>query len=42
MEEYIKATELTLNYTYFLQENNLYKQLDGCAMGASISSAVAQ
>lgn len=42
MTEIVGAIELTLNSTYFLQGNNLFKQIDGCAMGSSMSSAVAQ
>jgi hypothetical protein len=40
--EFLKATELTLNSTYFQHNNKLYKQIEGCAMGTSISSVVAQ
>lgn len=38
----LKAIELTLNFTYFLYEDNNYKQVEGCTMGASISSVIAQ
>lgn len=42
LDEFIYATELTLKSTYFLYENVLFKQIEGCAMGSSISSVVAQ
>lgn len=42
MNEFIEATELTLNSTYFMYKDQIYKQIEGCAMGASISSVAAQ
>ena len=41
-DEFLKAVELTLNSTYFQYENKFFKQIEGCAMGASISSVIAQ
>jgi hypothetical protein len=40
--EFLEATELTLNTTYFLYKEKIYKQINSCAMGASISSVIAQ
>lgn len=42
LDEFQKAISLTLNSTYFSFKNTFYKQIDGCAMGSSISSVVAQ
>jgi hypothetical protein len=42
ISDFLEAIEITLNSTYFLYKNKIYKQIDGCAMGASISSVVAQ
>ncbi|XP_030751385.1 uncharacterized protein LOC115878915 [Sitophilus oryzae] len=41
-DEFIKGVETTLKSTYFTYDNKIYQQIDGCAMGASISSVVAQ
>jgi hypothetical protein len=41
-DEFLKAIEITLKSTYFLYQNDIYKQIEGCAMGASISSIIAQ
>ncbi|XP_050512088.1 uncharacterized protein LOC126888113 [Diabrotica virgifera virgifera] len=42
LEEFILAVETTLKSTYFIYKNKIFQQTDGCAMGASISSAIAQ
>lgn len=41
-DDFVRAVELTLTSTYFAYEDKIFKQIDGCAMGASISSVVAQ
>lgn len=41
-DEFLEAIELTLTSTYFTYEKKLFKQIDGCAMGSSISSVIAQ
>lgn len=41
-EEFLKATEITLNSTYFQYNNEFYQQIQGCAMGSPISSNIAQ
>lgn len=40
--EFISAIDTTLHSTFFAYGDAFYKQIDGCAMGASISSIVAQ
>ena len=40
--EFLAAIDMTLNSTYFLYNEKYYKQIEGCAMGASISSVIAQ
>ena len=40
--EFLEAVELTLKSTYFMYKKKFFKQIDGCAMGASISSVIAQ
>ena len=42
LNEFLNAVELTLNSTYFVHNENFFKQIEGCAMGASISSVIAQ
>lgn len=42
MKEFIEATELALSTTYFQFKDIFYKQVFGCAMGAPISSVIAQ
>ncbi|KAH1014409.1 hypothetical protein HUJ04_003250 [Dendroctonus ponderosae] len=42
LNEFLEATKLTLTSTYFLFNNNYYQQIEGCAMGSSISSVVDQ
>lgn len=42
INEFLDAIELTLNSTYFLYNDSFYKQIEGCAMGSSISSVIAQ
>lgn len=42
LEEFLDAVRMTLTSTYFAYEEKFYRQVDGCAMGASISSVIAQ
>lgn len=42
LNEFKQAVSLTLNSTYFMYKDKYFKQIDGCAMGSSISSVVAQ
>lgn len=42
MKEFLKAVEIALTSTYFQYNNCFYRQKDGCAMGAPISSVIAQ
>lgn len=42
LDEFLEAVELTLKSTYFMYGDRFYKQIEGCAMGASISSVIAQ
>ena len=42
LDEFLTAIELTLKSTYFLYNDKCYKQIEGCAMGSSISSVIAQ
>lgn len=38
----MEALDLTLTTTYFQYDNHFYKQIFGLAMGAPISSVIAQ
>lgn len=42
LTDFLEAIELTLRSTYFMYGRKFYKQIEGCAMGASISSVIAQ
>lgn len=42
LKEFLIATEKCLKSTYFLYENKIYKQIEGCAMGSAISCVAAQ
>jgi len=42
LQEFLKAIEYTLSMNYLQYTDDYYKQLDGCAMGAPISSTIAQ
>lgn len=40
--EFVESVDTTLHSTYFAYNDTFYKQIDGCAMGSSISSIIAQ
>jgi hypothetical protein len=42
MNEFLEAVEITLKSTYFQYKDTFFKQIEGCAMGSSISSVIAQ
>lgn len=42
LNDFIEATNITLNNNYFQYKDTFYQQLDGCAMGSPISSTIAQ
>lgn len=42
LKEFLEALDFTLNSTYFQYKDKYYKQIQGCAMGVSVSSVIAQ
>lgn len=42
LQAFLEGLDYALTSTYFQYKNNYYQQVEGCAMGASISSVIAQ